>query len=55
MKDKIIYFILGISLAVTVWAVWSMLSLNSRVNQLEVFATQVAQLINSSKQAPATK
>lgn len=52
MKN-IIYITIGICIAVTAFHVWYLYQLNTRVSQLEIFSSQVAQIINNStKQTP---
>jgi hypothetical protein len=52
MNKYITGAIIGMCILATVYSVWSMLSLKSRVSELELFATKVAQLINNATQQP---
>ncbi len=51
MQKYITGIIIGVCLAVTVFSVWYAFRLNSRVNNLEVFAGQVSTLINNASKA----
>lgn len=48
MKNITLGIIIGICLTITVFALNYNLKLNKRISSLEVFATQVANIINSN-------
>lgn len=50
MIKYIIGTIIGVCLTITILSVLAMLNMRGRISQLEGFAVQVTQLINSQKQ-----
>lgn len=52
MKNTIAGIVIGICLAVTIFHIWYLWKLDSRIKPLEAFATQVSQLISNAQQAP---
>jgi hypothetical protein len=51
MKNTTIGIIVGVCLAITVYSVYLVINQNSRINNLEVFANQVATIINNAQKA----
>lgn len=49
MNKYITGIIIGACVTVTVLSVWYLYNMNNRVVQLELFATQVTNIINNSK------
>lgn len=49
MNKYITGIIAGICITITILSVWYLFSINNRISNLEVFATQVAQVINQSQ------
>jgi hypothetical protein len=51
MKNTIIGIAIGIMLTITIGSVYLLISQNSRINSLEVFASHVATMINNAQKA----
>ncbi len=53
MKQHIPGLVVGACIMITIYAIWGVFSMNSRVSNLEGFATQVSSLISQAQKSAA--